>query len=144
MIYIVHWKDIVQKHFGSVDTFINIVLNGIKGLSPDDKSKYEKTRWFMRRCGYEERGKDIVRTHGWFSPYYDNGELRFMCSADQPDRMLITLPQYMDYWTNKDLANMEDEYYNTQVLVRGVADNIMMPKKRADIDGSDDEGGLIG
>lgn len=143
MTYIVHWKDVVEKNFGSLERFKGIILDGVNKLSQEEKSLYDKTRWFMRRCGYEERGKEIIRTHGWFTPYYEDGELKFMCTADKTDRTLITLPQYMEYWTNKDLANMEDEYYNTQVLVRGITDNITMPKSRKDLDG-DDEGGLIG
>jgi hypothetical protein len=139
---IVHWKDIVEKHYGNVAEFIKItnsmlycqradlpIKSAFKDVSIDKQAAYDKTRWFMR-------------TSGWFSGYMEKDEMKFFCTVPLADRKYITLSQYMDELQSAGLEDSIDQYYQEKnEVVDRVASGMSEPHKRKDI--YDDEGGYI-
>ena len=153
MTNIVHWKDIVAKNFGDIKEFEKItrgmlycsrsdqsIKEAFKGVSVEKQEAYDKTRWFMRHCGYELVG-NVVVSHGWFTAYIDKDDLKFMTTARAP-MTYITIPQYVDWQQSQGLDDMIDEYYQAKDLVNSVASGMSEPHKRKDIY-DDDEGGFL-
>lgn len=143
MINVVHWKDVVGKEF--LPEFIKImraiiavemkdppesasvVLNK---LSDETRENYKTKRALMRKCGYLDRKDPSPYIwHGWYRPYFDRDEVKFLCTAPKEERRYIALPTFLEW---KRVGNIDDEmdrYYETQDLIQKVAN---------------DEGGFIG
>jgi hypothetical protein len=149
---IVHWKDIVEKNFGTVSEFEKItksilfceradmpVKTAFKDVPLDKQEAYDKTRWLMRNSGYEVKGKMII-SHGWYSGYIEKDVLKFLCTAPQ-SREYITIPQYMDWKESQGVEDMVDEYYQTRDIIDNVSEGLSEPHSRKDI--YDDEGEYI-
>lgn len=146
---IVHWRDVVSKNFGDMKEFDRITRNilyctrsdlpikqAFKEVAISLQELYDKTRWMMRHCGYEIRGKDMYR-HGWYSSYIEKDELKFFCTVPAGERSYITIAQFADLQNSQGLDNMIDEYYNTRPIVQDVIAS--MPKSRKDLDGDESE-----
>jgi hypothetical protein len=137
---IVHWRELVQKHFADEKLFEQITRNLLycerAGKSPSEafgklgieiQDKYDKTRWFMR-------------SHGWYSSYIEKDFLRFWCTEPQ-GREYITLAKYMDLQQTAGIEKDIDEYYQTRDIIDTVSEGLSEPHSRKDI--YDDEGEFI-
>lgn len=133
---VVHWKDIVGKDF--MKKFIDMVKAEQylthKNLSwntmadkfgLDDLQKYTEKRSIMRR-------------HGWFEAYLEDGEIMFMSIYPVGERNYISLAQYLNAREAERIAQDEEEYYSTKGTVYKVGKEMSKPKPRKDIDGDDD------
>jgi hypothetical protein len=138
---IVHWKEIVDRHFGDMALFTKItkammfchrtnipVSKAFDKLDLHIQEKYDLTRWHMRK-------------HGWFSGYVEGDGLKFLCTVDAPDRQYITLSRYLDRLQSQGIEDMVDEYYQTRDVIDHVSAGLSEPHKRKDI--YDAEGGFI-
>lgn len=143
MTNIVHWKEIVLRYFADADLFDKIcravlfcqrtdqpTRKAFDKLDIEKQEKYDLTRWWMRK-------------HGWFSRYIEKDTLCFLCLIPANERNYITIPQFIDRQQTEGLEDDIEEYYNTRPVINDVVKEINKPKHRADLDGSDDEGGFL-
>lgn len=120
MILIVHWKDVVGRD--NLEMFVKVqraiifaerdgrsetdVFKKMKNRE-DDISFWRKKRYLMRFCGYEiiDSRSGMWTRHGWYKPYLDHENMRFMCTGAKEDRSYIELSAFLDW---KDSLRADD------------------------------------
>ena len=115
--YLVPWRDVIPGEFyerfdrisrslamaGSDPEERKIVMDKIKPI--EDKDEYLQIRWKMLRCGFEfKQDWDADRWRGWYLPYLDRDELKFMTTATGKV-VLIDRAELLSY---KTLCGLED------------------------------------
>lgn len=130
MTNIVRWQEVVGKDYLNEFERISkaIVFSRVKDpvtgpqtvlnkLKDDERERYDVKRDQLRRCGYEEDGK-ILRNHGWYSAFLDNGILKFTTTAK--DRNYISMNKYIEWKRGMSIEEDQKRYYAVRPVVKRV------------------------